>query len=57
MKKTRLQKSHATVPLSTMTLKFSVNFEEYLLKSSGTYVYKIKMAPAILHNPFKGNVQ
>ena len=31
-----------------MTWKFSVNFEEYLLKSSGTYLYKIKMAPAVL---------
>jgi len=43
--------------LSTMTWKFSVNFEEYLLKSSRKYVYKIKMAPAVLHNPFKGNVK
>ena len=40
-----------------MTWKFSVNFEEYLLKSSGPQVYKIKMAPAVLHNHFKGNVK
>ena len=43
--------------LITMTWKFSVDFEEYLLKSTGTYVYKKKMVPAVLHNPFKGNVQ
>ena len=38
---------------STMTWKFSVSFEEYLLKSSGTYVYEIKMVPAFLHIPSK----
>jgi len=40
-----------------MTWKFSLNFEEYLLKSSGRQVYKIKMALAVLHNHFKGNVK
>ena len=43
--------------LSTMTLKLSENFEEYLLKSSGPQVYEVKMAPAVLHNHFKENVK
>jgi len=54
--------------LSTMPLKFSVNFEEYLLKFSASHIsfetselqrhiLKIKMAPDVLHYPFKGNVQ
>ena len=38
MKENRVRKSHATVPLSTIPLKFSVKFEEYLLKFSASHI-------------------
>ena len=51
-----------------MALKFSVKFEKYLLNFSASHIsfetselqrhiLKIKMAPAVKHNLFKGNVQ
>ena len=56
MKKTRVQKSHASVPLSTIPLKFSVNFEEFSWRRTFPLTFFVcycAMLHFVLHNHFK----